>query len=361
MAKKHKGVEICVGTKKGGFLFRSDEKRKDWKIDGPFFAGSEVTFLYRDHHSDKLWSCMQSAWFGPDLQVSHNHGKTWEKSNKGIEFAPERKLNLARVWRIQSDRAERPETLWVGVDPGVLFRSDNGGKQWYEVVGLSNHPSHEKWTPGGGGMMVHAIIPDQFNPKRIYVGVSVGGFYRSDDDGKTWKPMNKNVLADFQPDKYPEFGQCVHAVVASPTVPNLLFQQNHCGLYRTDNGGEEWTDINKGVPTRFGFPIAISRNEEQTIYAIPENGAEARYVVDAKMIVYRSKNGGKKWEKLTKGLPQKHAYAQVLRHGMTTDGYEGVYFGTNNGELYYSRNGGDKWELLQKNLPGILSVHCGKA
>jgi photosystem II stability/assembly factor-like uncharacterized protein len=360
MAKKSKGIEICVGTKKGGFVLRSDDKRKNWKIDGPFFAGSEVTFLYRDPHSNNLWSCTQNGWFGPDLQVSRNHGKTWEKANKGIEFAPERKLNMARVWRIQADRAERPDTLWVGVDPGVLFRTDDGGKNWYEVTGLSQHPTHEKWSPGGGGMMVHHILPDKFHPNRVYVGVSVGGVYRSDDDGKTWRPMNKGVLADFQPDTYPEFGQCTHSMVASPTKPDLLFQQNHCGVYRTDDAGGTWQDMCKGLPSRFGFPMAILRQEEQTIFVIPENGPERRYVCDGKMIVYRSRNGGKKWEKLTKGLPQKHVYSQVLRHGMTTDALDGVYFGTNNGEVYYSRNGGDKWEVLQANLPGVLSVHSSK-
>jgi photosystem II stability/assembly factor-like uncharacterized protein len=357
MARNAKEVQVLVGTKKGGFLLRSDLKRKNWEVDGPFFAGSEVTFLYRHPLTGHLWCCMQNGWFGPDLQISRDKGKTWKKSNAGIEFAPERKLNLARVWKVTADRESRPDVMWVGVDPGTLFRSDNGGKDWFEVRGLSEHPSHEKWTPGGGGMMVHSIIPDKFNPKRIYIGVSVGGFYRSDDDGNTWHPLNKNVLADFAPQKYPEFGQCVHCVVASPANANVLYQQNHCGVYSTTDGGENWNDLCKGLPSRFGFPMAISKDGEDAVYVIPEDSPERRYVVGGQLTVYGTTNGGKKWQKLTKGLPQKHAYVQVLRHGMDTDSQSGVYFGTTNGDLYFSRNGGAKWEVLQDNLPPILSVH----
>jgi hypothetical protein len=357
---KAKAIELYVGTKKGGFVFRSDLKRKKWKITGPFFAGSEVTNLSRDPRTGKVWAAIVNGWFGPDLQVSRDRGKSWEKSSNGIGFDKERGLNLARIWRVEPDRASRPEVLWCGADPGALFRSDNGGKDWYEVAGLTQHPTRDKWNAGGGGMMVHAIQVDPSRPQRIYAGISAAGCFRSDDDGQTWAPMNKGVLADFQPDKFPEVGQCLHSMVMSPQDPNLLFQQNHCGAYASADGGASWQDINQGLPSRFGFPIACDHHEKQTIYVIPETGAEARYVPGGKMIVYRSKNGGKKWQKLTKGLPQEHAYLQVLRHGMTTDAAEktGVYFGTTSGDIYYSRNGGDAWEVLQSNLPAVLSVHA---
>ncbi len=358
---RSKEVHLYVGTKKGGFLFRSDLKRKKWKIEGPFFAGSEVTNLSRDWRSGKVWAAVVNGWFGPDLQVSRDR-KKWEKANKGIEFAKERGLNLARIWRVEPDRASRPEVLWCGADPGALFRSDNGGQEWYEVAGLTQHPTRDKWNPGGGGMMVHAIQVDPTRPKRIYAGISAAGCFRSDDDGKTWTPMNKGVLADFMPEgsKFPEVGQCLHSMVMSPQDPTLLFQQNHCGAYATRNGGELWEDINKGLPSRFGFPIAGDPHEKETIYLIPETGAEARYVPGGKLVVYRSRNGGKKWQKLIKGLPQEHAYIQVLRHGMTTDSAEktGVYFGTTSGDIYYSRNGGDSWEVMQRNLPAVTSVHA---
>ncbi|MEO6119834.1 MAG: exo-alpha-sialidase [Terriglobales bacterium] len=359
---KTKEVHLYVGTKKGGFLLRSDLKRKKWKVDGPFFAGSEVTNLSRDPRTGDIWAASVNGWFGPDLQVSRNRGKTWTKSNQGIEFAKDRGLNLARIWRVEPDRASRPGTLWCGADPGALFRSDNGGKEWYEVAGLTQHPTRDQWNAGGGGMMVHAIACDPQRPQRIYAGISAAGCFRSDDDGKSWAPMNQGVLADFnpEPDKYPFVGQCLHSMVMNPRDPNVLYQQNHCGAYASQDGGATWQDINKGLPSRFGFPIALDPHAKETIFVIPETGAEARYVPNGKMIIYRSKNGGKKWQKLTKGLPQEHAYLQVLRHGMTTDQAEktGVYFGTTSGMIYFSRNGGDSWEVLQSNLAAILSLHA---
>lgn len=359
---KPREVHLYVGTRKGGFLFRSDLKRKKWKLEGPFFAGSEVTTLSRDPRSGHLWAGIVNGWFGPDLQMSKDRGKTWTKSIEGIGFAKERGLNLARVWKIAPDRASRPQTLWCGVDPGALFRSDDGGQQWHEVTGLTQHPTREKWTPGGGGLMVHAIVCDPQRPQRVFAGISAAGCFRTDDDGKTWEPMNKGVLADFnpEPNKYPEVGQCLHSMVMAPNDSNTLYQQNHCGAYASHDGGESWQDINKGLPSRFGFASAIDPNAKATIFLIPEDGAERRYVPGGKLIVYRSKNGGRKWQKLTKGLPQDHAYVQVLRHGMTADSASktGVYFGTTNGEIYYSRNAGDSWELLRSNLPPVLSVHA---
>lgn len=357
---KPKEIHLYVGTRKGGFLLRSDLKRKNWKISGPFFAGSEVTNLSRDPRTGKLWAAVVNGWFGADLQVSTDGGKKWEKSNAGIGFDPERKLNVARVWKVTPDRDSRPNVLWCGVDPGGLFRSDNGGKDWYEVAGLTQHPTSDKWNAGGGGKMVHAILPDPWKPNRVYVGISAAGCFRSDDDGKTWAPFNKGVLAEFQPDKYPVFGQCVHSMGMSPTQPDLIFQQNHCGVYSTEDAGANWIDRCKGLPSRFGFPMAVDKHEKQTIYVIPENGAERRYVCDAKLVVYRSTNGGAKWKKLTKGLPQENAYTQVLRHGMTTDPMDdaGVYFGTTVGELFYSRNGGDSWQTMQTHLPPILAVNA---
>ncbi|HUS19858.1 MAG TPA: hypothetical protein VMZ25_09425, partial [Terriglobales bacterium] len=183
---KAKEVHLYVGTKKGGFLFRSDLKRKNWKVEGPFFAGTEVTNLSRDPRSGDMWAATVNAWFGPDLQVSRNRGKTWTKSNQGIEFAKDRGLNLARIWKVAPDRASRPGTLWCGVDPGALFRSDNGGKAWYEVAGLTQHPTRDQWNPGAGGLTVHHIICDPQRPQRVYAGISAAGCFRTDDDGKTW-------------------------------------------------------------------------------------------------------------------------------------------------------------------------------
>ena len=359
MAKATTEVHLYIGTRKGGFIFTSDPKRKNWKFAGPFHKGWEVNHLDRDPRDGRLWAAINTSWWGNDLQVSPDGGQTWEKSSAGIAFDKDRGINLNRIWRIQPDRASRPSTLWCGVDPGALFRSDDGGKNWTEVRSLTDHPSRTKWNPGGGGMMVHHIIPDPFDEKRVSVGISVAGFFRSDDDGATWRPYNKGILADFQPDKFPEVGTCVHSMHAG-RKPGWIFQQNHCGVYRTTDGGENWIDCCKGLPSRFGFAMAVDPNEKETMYVFPEISPAERYMCDGRLGVYRSRNGGRKWELLKRGLPQKNVFTQVLRHSSATDTCEraGVYFGTTSGELYYSISGGDSWTRLAGNLPPVICVEA---
>ncbi len=354
-----KSCNLYVGTRKGGFIFSSNLNRKRWKLEGPFFAGQEVHHLVRDPRDGRLWAAVNNAWFGSDLQVSANGGKKWQKASNGLGFAPERNLTLKRIWRIAADRESRPQTLWCGVDPGALFRTDDGGKNWQEVPGLNQHATRDLWNPGAGGLMVHRIVPDAEKAERIYVGISAAGTFRSDDDGQTWKACNQGVRADFMPNKFPEVGQCVHALVAGGQ-PGVLFQQNHCGVYRTRDGGETWQDISRGLPSRFGFPIVAHPHEAETIYVVPENGAEQRYVCDGKLGVYRSKNGGKSWELLTRGLPKEDVYTQVLRHAMAADTCDdaGIYVGTIGGSVFYSRNSGNAWEELRDQLPPVLSLEA---
>ena len=217
-------VHLYVGTRKGGFLFRSNRRRKRWRIDGPFFAGWEVNHLAPDLRTGRVWAALNHVVWGHDLQVSSNRGKTWRKSSAGLGFAAKRGLSIGRVWNVAPDRDSRPKTLWCGVDPAGLFRTDDGGNNWYEVEGLTRHRSRKIWQPGGGGLMVHTILPDPAQQGRIYAAISAAGCFRSDDDGKSWRPMNRGVVADFQPDKYPEVGQCVHKMVVHPDLPGTLFQ-----------------------------------------------------------------------------------------------------------------------------------------
>ena len=352
-----------VGTQKGGFLFRSDLRRKNWKIEGPFFAGWEVNHLVRDPRTGHLWAAINTSWWGNDLQVSTNGGKSWKKSCQGLEFSANRGLTLNRIWHVVPDRPSRTDTLWCGVDPGALFRSDDGGKTWFEVESLTRHSSREHWFPGGGGMMVHSILPDPSNSERIYVAISAAGSFRSDDDGRTWQARNRGVRADFLPKPFPEVGQCVHHMVMSPAHPEWLFQQNHCGVYRTRNAAEAWDDTSEGLPSRFGFPMAIHPHEPETLFVVPEIGPEHRYVCKGRLTVWRSRNGGKAWKKLTRGLPQQHAYTQGLRHASGTDTCDdpAIYMGTTSGELYYSPDNGDSWKLLHANLSRIFSVETAVA
>ena len=353
-------VILLVGTRKGAFVFRSDLRRRNWTIDGPQFTGVEINHVTRDARTGWLWAATNSSWFGSQVQVSTNGGKKWQPSSKGIGFEKSRGLMLNRVWHVVPDRESRPETLWCGVDPGALFRSDDRGRTWDEVRTLTDHPTRKNWQPGGGGMCTHTILVDPRRPRRMYVAISAAGCFRTDDDGATWRPMNKGVRADFIPNKFPEVGQCVHRMGFSPANTEVLFQQNHCGVYRSDNRGESWTDISKGLPSRFGFPIVVHPHDTQTIYVLPENGAEARYVCGGKFVVYRSRNGGRSWLKLTKGLPQKNCFANVLRHAATADACDdaGIYVGTGSGEIFYSRNAGNAWDVLASRLPTILSLEA---
>ena len=364
MAKKKSGrereVHLLVGTRKGGFLFRSDQRRRRWQIAGPFFPGWEVNHLIRDQRSHKLYAAIGNAVWGHDVQVGSSRGRVWRKASSGLEFARGRGLSINRIWHLQPDRESRPKTLWCGVDPGALFRSDDAGKNWYEVRSLTEHRSRNQWQPGGGGLCLHTVVLDPSKVERMYVCVSAAGCFRTDDDGDSWQPMNRGVRTDFLPKKFPNVGQCVHKMALHSSAPQRLFQQNHCGVYRSDNAGGQWTDITGKLPSRFGFPISVHPHEPNTIYVIPEIGPERRYVPDAQFAVWRSKNGGRSWRKLTRGLPKQHAYVHVFRDSTATDSCDeaGVYVGTAGGEIFYSRNGGDTWELLHAQLPAVFSLEA---
>lgn len=254
-----KKVHLLVGTYKGAFILTADRSRKRWKTSGPFLKGSEVNHIMMDTRGEPvICAASNSSWFGPGFKFSRNLGKTWEESEKGIRFEENAGKKVERVWALAAGPVDQPKVIYAGVDPGALFKTEDGGKTWEDVKGLTNHPTRERWTPGAGGLMVHSICLHPRDAKRMYVGISAAGTFFTQDGGNTWEPRNKGVLAEFLPDKYPEVGQCVHHLEAHPAKPDVLYQQNHCGAYRSDNGGKEWTDINKGLPSRFGFPLILS-------------------------------------------------------------------------------------------------------
>lgn len=359
-ASRHREVHLLVGTRKGGFLCRSDSRRKNWRVEGPFFPGWEVNHLTRDPRSGRLWAAINTTWWGNDLQVSDDNGKKWRKASSGLGFAPERGLKLNRIWQVAPDRDSRPHTLWCGVDPGALFRTDDGAQSWYEIESLTRHPTRGRWQPGAGGMMVHTILLDPNRPERMYVGISAAGCFRSDDDGRSWQPLNRNVRADFLPEKFPQVGQCVHRMALDSQNPEVLYQQNHCGMYRSDDAAANWVDISAGLPSRFGFPIVAHPHRSGTIYVVPAKADEYRFAPDGRFCVWRSRNGGRSWQRLARGLPQENAYLLALRHAATADACPevGLYVGTTGGAIFYSRNQGDSWELLHAHLPPVLSLEA---
>jgi photosystem II stability/assembly factor-like uncharacterized protein len=247
------------------------------------------------------------------------------------------------------------------VQPAGLFQSDDGGETWRHVAGLREHPTRPEWNPGGAGLILHSIVHDPDDAERLWVAISAAGVFHSADGGKSWEPRNRGTRNDYLPEeqRYPEFGQCVHSLVIAPGTSDRLYQQNHCGMYRSRDGGRGWESIEAGLPSSFGFPAAAHPRDPDTLYLLPLNGDSAgRYPPDAKAAVWRTRSGGDSWEALRNGLPQQNAFFGVLRQAMATDSLEpaGVYFGTNTGSLFASTDEGDSWTMVAQHLPMILSV-----
>jgi photosystem II stability/assembly factor-like uncharacterized protein len=240
-----------------------------------------------------------------------------------------------------------------------LFRSDDGGATWQHVSGLTDHPTRPTWQPGNGGLILHTILPHPTDPTRMWIAISAVGTFFTSDGGLTWEPRNSGVRADFQPDPNPVTGQCVHKLAMAADDPDHLYHQNHCGVYRTFDGGLTWQEITAGLPSEFGFPVVAHPRDPLSAWVIPLNGTDrGRYVPDAAAAVWRTRDGGDSWTRLSTGLPQTNAYIGVLREAMAIDRLDpaGIYLGTSTGELYGSADEGESWSLIAGHLPPIYAV-----
>jgi hypothetical protein len=354
-------VLLLVGTMKGAFVLRSDRSRGKWDIGGPYFAGSAVYAMAYDGRAgrNRIWAAPHSMHWGGVLRSSDDFGTTWTNPEEAnVKFPEGTGAALKQVWQIVPGPAEEPDTLYCGVEPAALFATRDAGASWALVEGLWNHPQRERWEPGGGGLCLHTILIDPENARRIRIAVSTGGMYVTDDGGASWRPSNQGVRAQFLPDKYPEFGQCVHKVVQSRRNPDRMFLQNHWGLYRSDDRGESWTDVANGVPSDFGFAIAIHPGDPDAAWIVPLESDEFRCTPEGKLRAYVTRDAGAKWEPQTNGLPQHEAFETVLRDAMAVDALDpaGVYFGTRNGKLFASADEGGNWSMLFDGLPAIVSV-----
>src|SRR5215470_6818847 len=386
-------VRVLAGTRKGAFVLTSDGKREKWEVSGPHFAGWEIYHLKGSPADpDRLYASQTSGWFGQVIQRSDDGGKTWHQpgtpkgepttapdgtpkgeSNKFVyDTSPETGKPLTthqfydgtlkpwvfkRVWHLEPSLKD-PNTAYAGIEDAAIFKTTNGGRTWHELAGLRGHGTGPDWQPGAGGMCLHTILLDPKDEKRIFVAISSAGAFRSDDGGQNWKPINKGLYSKYIPNPTAEVGHCVHRIAFHPSRPSTLFMQKHWDVMRSEDSGDSWKEVSDNLPTDFGFPIDVHAHEPETIYVVPIKSDSEHYPLDGKLQVWRSRSGGNKWEVLTKGLPQKDCYVNVLRDAMSVDQLDpcGIYFGTTGGQVYASADSGDSWNPIVRDLPAVLSV-----
>ncbi len=362
-------VQVLVGTRKGAFILNADASRKHWEVEGPKFAGWEIYHLKGSPADpNRLYASQSSSWFGQVMHRSSDGGQTWETvgnqfnyegtpgPHKWYDGSPH-PYEFKRVWHLEPSLHD-PDTVYAGVEDAALFKSTDAGATWSELPGLRTHPTAPEWAPGAGGLCLHNSIQDPTDPDRMFIAISSAGAFRTDDAGKTWRPINKGLRSNYIPDEDAEVGHCVHHVAMHPSRPQTLFMQKHWDVMRTDDAGESWREISGELPSDFGFVIDIHAHEPETIYVVPIKSDSLHFVPDGKLRVYRSKTGGGDWQALTKGLPQEDCYVNVLRDAMAVDQLDpcGIYFGTSGGQVYGSADGGDSWNAIVRDLPGVLSV-----
>ncbi len=362
-------VRVLVGTRKGAFVLESDGSRKQWDVSGPHFAGWEI-YHVKGSPADpnRLYASQTSGWFGQVIQRSDDGGRTWTPVGNKFEYegatgthqwydGTPHPWEFKRVWHLEPSLND-PDTVYAGIEDAALFRSGDGGQTWQELPGLRCHSSGPHWQPGAGGMCLHTVLLDPVNPQRMFIAISAAGAFRTDDAGKTWRPINRGLRSQYIPDPDAETGHCVHRIAMHPSRPDVLFMQKHWDVMRSDDGGDSWREVSGNLPTDFGFPIDVHAHEPETVYVVPITSDSQHYPPDGKLRVYRSRTGGGEWEPLTAGLPQRDCYVNVLRDAMAVDRLDdcGIYFGTTGGQVYVSPDAGDHWTAIVRDLPPVLSV-----
>jgi photosystem II stability/assembly factor-like uncharacterized protein len=378
-------VRVLVGTRKGGFILSSDGKRQQWDVSGPHFAGWEIYHMKGSPADpNRLYASQSSGWFGQLIQRSNDGGKTWEPV--GNKFVYEGDIGthqwydgkphpweFKKVWHLEPSLSD-PDTVYAGVEDAALFRSTDGGQNWQELRGLRGHGSGPRWQPGAGGMCLHTVLLD--SDGRIFIAISAAGAFRSDDEGQTWKPINRGLYSMFLPDPSADVGHCVHHMARHKSRPNVLFMQKHWNVMRSDNAGDSWQDVSGNLPGEqmvypmkdrepvkadmkgFGFVIDVHAHEPETIYVVPIKSDAQHFPPEGKLRVFRSRSAGNEWEPLSKGLPQKDCYVNILRDAMAVDSLDkcGIYFGTTGGQVYASADAGESWAPIVRDFPPVLSV-----
>ena len=355
MAKRN---VLLVGTKKGAFIFESDADRRDWSLRGPLCEGWPIHDLIVEPASGAILAAGGSPWYGPAIWRSEDGGTAWTHSSAGLTYGDEAEP-IKTVWSLS---ATPDGGLLAGVEPAGLFRSDDGGSSWRHVEGLTNHPTRPTWGPGAGGLILHTIVPHPTDLARTWVGISAVGVFETRDAGVSWTPRNVGVRAEFNPEnRFPETGQCVHKFAMAAGEPDTLYQRNHCGVYRSDDGSETWQEITGELSTDFGFSLVTHPRDPDACWLIPLSLPEqGRYMPDGHAAVWRTRDRGATWTRLDDGLPKRDAFLSVLREAMARDTLDpvGVTFGTSTGQLWHSSDEGESWRMITDTLPEIWAVEA---
>ncbi|MET1415141.1 exo-alpha-sialidase [Roseibium sp. HPY-6] len=375
-------LTVLTGTTKGAFLISGGADRSGWAVEGPFCDGWPINHVIGDAESGTIWAGGGGDWNGAGVWCSQDGGASWKltKLTKGTiddwaaqdpDFAAmigwtDAKLPFADTFTQIWSLCDAHGTLYAGAKPARLLASADKGENFHHVESLSNHPSSGSWNPGAAGLVLHTIVPDPGDPDRLWIGISAAGIFATEDGGKTWERRNRlSNAAACEGHSHPaapsdgETGHCVHNMMLAPGSGDLLYQQNHHGVWRSSDGGRSWDDINAGLPSTFGFPIRVHPRDPQTIWTFPLNGdAAGRFPPEAAAAVWKSENGGETWEAKREGLPQTACFFTVLRQAMAGDNRDpaGLYFGTNSGSIYASFDEGETWTEIARHLPTILSV-----
>jgi photosystem II stability/assembly factor-like uncharacterized protein/molybdopterin converting factor small subunit len=353
-------AELLVGTRKG-LLVLHGPRGGPMELAGRRFEGSTVEFAMRDRRTGRYAASVTHGQFGPRLYVTDDPLGEWEQAN-GPAFPQAEDTAVERIWVIRNGVEEG--VLWAGVAPAALFRSTDGGLSWSLNRALWDEPSRPSWQPGAGGLCLHSICIWPEDPGRLAVGISAAGVWLSDDAGQTWRRGNSGLVPRYIPEEAREGSNdlCVHNLHRTPLDPSRLYMQFHGGVYRSDDGGQSWSDIGTGtgLPSDFGFPLVVDPHDTESAYVIPLTADMDRVTPDGQVAVYRTSDGGGSWRALVDGLPGNDAYLTVLRQAFCHDGRRplGLYFGAESGEVFGSGDGGETWMTVAEHLPPVLSVRC---
>jgi photosystem II stability/assembly factor-like uncharacterized protein len=351
-------TELLLGTKKGLFVLEGDAAA-GFEITARAFAGEPVDYAIRDQRSGRLLATMTSPFYGPKIFFAEDPDGDWQQA-EGVALPEGGDQALERIWVMACGEADG--VLYAGGDPGVLFESSDGGATWSINEGLWSQPSRGQWQPGGGGLCLHSIAPWRGDPDRLAVAISAAGMWLTEDAGRTWRRGNNGLNPRYLPEEAlrdENAGRCVHHVERAPGRPERLFMQFHGGVFRSDDGGESWTDIAAGLPSDFGFPLTVDPADPDSAYVIPLVADMDRVTPDGRVRVYETRDGGESWSARGEGLPSEHAYLTVLRQAFhhTGQGEElELYFGSTSGEVFGSPDAGATWSSVASRLPPVFSV-----